>query len=167
MANHVRDGRLDLAVLSLPKPHGRGLETVRLASEPMMLACPPDHPLATKSRVHLATLAGATFVDFPPGWGTRMASDLVFAAAQVDREVAFELNDTAGVVEFARAGLGLALLPASLLADVPDLASVAVVPRPPVFDTHLAWSKGLPRTAAVEALRQRVIELAGGASKSR
>ncbi|HEX3360570.1 MAG TPA: LysR family transcriptional regulator [Solirubrobacterales bacterium] len=158
MARQVREGRLDLAVLALPEPQLRGLEIRRLAVEAMVLACPEDHPLATRRSVDLAALAEEPFVDFPAGWGTRVAVDLAFAAHGTERQVNLELNDTAGLIEFVRAGLALALLPPSILVGVDDVAQVPIAPDPPTFVTQLAWPAERPQKAAAKALRERLLE---------
>ena len=65
----VRDGRLDLAPLGLPGRELPGVTVTVLATEPMVLACPPHHRLANRQRVRIAELAGEAFVDFDPAWG--------------------------------------------------------------------------------------------------
>ena len=55
IAAHVRDGELDLGILSLPGELA-GLELTELGREPMMLACAPEHPLAQRDRVSLGEL---------------------------------------------------------------------------------------------------------------
>jgi DNA-binding transcriptional LysR family regulator len=42
----VADGQLDLAFTALPASYPPSLSVRRLAAEPMVLACAPDHPLA-------------------------------------------------------------------------------------------------------------------------
>ena len=81
MTTKVRDGELDLAFVALPDQRFPGVELVPLASEPIVLAVAADHPLAARSRVELAALGSETIIDFPDGWGIRMANDRAFAAA--------------------------------------------------------------------------------------
>ena len=80
IARHVRDGRLDLAFLASPDHELPGLTLAPLASEPMMLACASDHPLAALDRVDLKAVAPEPFVELPTGWGTRAAADRAFAS---------------------------------------------------------------------------------------
>lgn len=155
MAEQVRDGRLDLAFLSLPERSAPGLELTRLGSEPMLLACPPGHPLAGRASVALGALAEETWADLPAGWGTRMAADRAFAAAGVRRTIAFEVNDTATVVEFVRHGLAVALIPPSM-AMGGELAFVPIRRHAPVFETFVATAAERRTSAATSALLQRV-----------
>jgi DNA-binding transcriptional LysR family regulator len=158
MARDVRDGQLDLAVLALPASELGGLEVAGLAVEDVVLACAADHPLAAKKKVELAAIADETFVDFPPGWGTRVVADMAFAARGIGHEVKLELNDTAGVIEFVRAGLAVALVPPSMFAGVEGVALVPISPDPPAFATQLVWPGDRPQKAAARALRERLIE---------
>jgi DNA-binding transcriptional LysR family regulator len=158
MAEDVREGQLDLAVLALPASELGGLEVAALAVEDVVLACAADHPLARKRKVDLAAIADETFVDFPPGWGTRVVSDMAFAARGIGHEVKLELNDTAGVIEFVRAGLAVALVPPSMFTDVEGVALVPISPDPPAFATQLVWPADRPQKAAAGALRERLIE---------
>jgi DNA-binding transcriptional LysR family regulator len=160
MATEVREGRLDLAFVSLPRPGPPGVELTPLASEPMVFVCAAAHPLAGRGEVDLADLAAEPFVDLPRGWGTNMASSRAFAAAGVERDVAFEVNDTGSVVEYVRHGLAVALLPPSLVEGVAGIAVVPVAGHPASFDTFLATRPEEEQTAATRALVATVLRLA-------
>jgi DNA-binding transcriptional LysR family regulator len=152
MARQIAENRLDLGILSLVDQAPAGLELMRLASEPMFLACAPGHPLAASETVSLTSLADERFVDMPEGWGVRMATDRAFAAAGVARTVSFELNDSASVIEFVREGLGVALLPGPMAAIAPEVRQIPINDAAPSFDIYLAEPTGRRRTAAATAL---------------
>src|ERR1700754_4883372 len=63
MADQVRDGGLDFAFLALPRRRAGGLHLTPLGAEPMMLAVRDRHPLARRTDVELAELAGEAFAD--------------------------------------------------------------------------------------------------------
>lgn len=125
MIEQVRDGRLDLAFVSAQGPQ-RGLDVTVLSVQHAALLCQADHPLATRSSVRLDDLANEPFADLPRLWGTRTINDRAFAAAGLQRTIAYEINDTSTLVEFVRAGLAVALLPSSLVADHAGLATVPI-----------------------------------------
>lgn len=152
MATKVRDGELDLAFVALPDQNFPGLELVPLASEPIVLAVAADHPLAARNRVELAALASETIIDFPDGWGIRMANDRAFAAAGVTRHIAYEVNDTGSVIGFVRHGLAIGLLPASLFEDTDGIVFVPIRGRAPQFLTAIAIPSNRGPTAASRAL---------------
>jgi DNA-binding transcriptional LysR family regulator len=70
--------------------------------------------------VRLRDLAEASFIDFPSGWGVRTILDRAFAKLDVHRHVAIEVADVATLIQLVREGLGVALLPVSLLGTSTD-----------------------------------------------
>jgi DNA-binding transcriptional LysR family regulator len=107
----VRDRELDLAIVAWPGAPPRGVRLITLVREPMVLVCPPGHRLAGRASIDLADLAAEPLVDYPPGWGVRMAVDRAFAAAGVERRTGLEVGDTQTVVDLVAHGLGPAILP--------------------------------------------------------
>lgn len=126
LARQVIAGDLDLALLSLPGRAPAGLALHPVSDEPLLLACPPGHPLARQRRATVAQLAGEPFIDFTPGWGNRAAADRAFAAAGLSREVRFEVADFATAASLVRNGLGVALLPESFTTSLPGLPLISV-----------------------------------------
>ncbi|MDT4938450.1 MAG: hypothetical protein QOG80_2121 [Pseudonocardiales bacterium] len=156
LARDVVDGRLDLAFAALPAEYPAGLSVRRLASEEMMLACPPEHPFAKRRRIDLAELDGARFVDFPPGWGTRLSGDRLFRDAGLRRDVAVEVADVPTVSELVRAGFGFALLAPSTIPDVRRVVLRRVRPSPE-FTVSLVAPDERASSAATRALIDLVI----------
>src|SRR5437588_103510 len=156
MAAQVRDGRLDLAFVSLPAHELPGVELTPLAREPIVAVAPATHPLANRKTVALAALAGEPLVEFPEGWGNRTAIDRAFAAAGVTRTITYEVNDTASLIEFVRHGLALSMLPASLLDDREGLRLIPIRGRAPEFLTAVAAPSNRRLTAAARALLETI-----------
>ncbi len=126
-----------------------------------MLAVAADHPLAARTRVELSVLSAETIIDFPDGWGIRMANDRAFAAAGVTRRIAYEVNDTASVVDFIRHGLAVGLLPTSFFDDRSGVVFVPIRGRAPEFLTAIAIPANRPPTAATRALLQTLHQHVG------
>ena len=156
LARQVTDGRLDLAFAALPDGYPPGLTVHPLASEPMSLACPPDHPFASRRVVPLAELDGARFVDFPPGWGTRRSVDQIFLESGLQRDIAVEVADIPTVVDLVRAGFGFAFLSRSLIPDSRRIALCPVRPSP-VFAVSLITPDDRGPSAAARALIDLVL----------
>jgi DNA-binding transcriptional LysR family regulator len=147
----VLDGRLDLAFAALPADYPTAISVLRLAAEEMALACPPDHPLAKRKRIELAELEGERFIEFPPGWGTRLAVDRLFQEAGVRREIAVEVVDISNVLDLVRAGFGLAFLGPSTVPS-PRRAALRRVRPAPEFTVSLITSSERAPSAAGRAL---------------
>jgi DNA-binding transcriptional LysR family regulator len=152
MAADVREGRLDLAFVSLPNHEIPGVELTPLAREPIMVVAPATHPLAKRRTLALAAVAEEALVEFPEGWGIRMANDRAFAAEGLTRTIAYEVNDTASVIEFVRHGLALGMLPASLIDRSDELRLIPIRGRAPEFLTAIATPSNRRLTAAARAL---------------
>jgi DNA-binding transcriptional LysR family regulator len=151
LAREVASGGLDLALLSLPGEAPGRLAVRQLAHEPLWLICAAKHPLAGREAVPLAALAGETFVDFPVGWGTRAIVDRAFAAAGLERQVAFEVADYRTAAGLVGNGLGVAFVPASV---APGLDGVARVTVSPALDWRILVATSSTRrpSAAARAL---------------
>jgi DNA-binding transcriptional LysR family regulator len=117
LAREMLEGRLDLALVSLPGPPPAGLSLRPVTEEPLIAVGQPGHPLAA-SPATLAQVAGEPFIDFPLGWGNRAVVDQAFAAAGLGREVPFEAADFTAVINLVRGGLGVAFLPATVAAEL-------------------------------------------------
>ena len=162
MAAHVRDGRLDLAFVSLPSLESPGVKLTQLAREPIALLAPTAHPLTKHKAVKLAPLATEPAVDFPEGWGIRMANDRAFAAAGLTRAITYEVNDTASLIGLVRHGLAISLLPASLVDDTDGLALVPIRDHAPEFLTAIATPADRRLSAAAQALLTTIARHNGG-----
>lgn len=150
LARAVSEGRLDLAFASPPAGRPRDLDVRSIATEEMLLACPPEHPLARRRRIALSELAGERFVDYPPGWGTRRSVDRLFADAGIDRQIDVEVGDVPTVAELVRAGFGFAFISPSTLPQADDLILRHTRPHPE-FSVCLVTPSTRPISAAARA----------------
>lgn len=150
LADAVCDGRLDLAFAAMPAGYPAGVEVTPLVAEPLSLACPPGHRLASRRRIRLAELAGERFVDFPSGWGTRRSVDRLFADHDLDRDVGVEVADIVVATELVRAGFGLLFLSQSLLGTARQVRLIPVRPFPR-FVVSLIRPADRPLSAAARA----------------
>jgi DNA-binding transcriptional LysR family regulator len=158
----VADGSMDIALTaSTASPQAahpsRGIVLYPLASEALVFACRPDHPLSGQPGVSVADLADETILRFPPGWGIRETVDRVFGAAPGATEIA----DYALMARLILGGFGTTLIPASAIAAAPGLRAV------PVADSRLRWnlsaaiSASRRLTAASNALLRALTEASG------
>jgi DNA-binding transcriptional LysR family regulator len=143
-ADGLREGSLDLGVLR-PPTSGDGLTTRTIEIEPLVLAVPADHRLATEPVVAMADLRAEDFVLYADSHSAvneavlRSCRDAGFVPRQEHAA-----PGTAVLLALIAAGLGVALVPASVRAapltgvlfrDVVDAATVELA---------LAWRAGPP-----------------------
>jgi DNA-binding transcriptional LysR family regulator len=156
LARDVLEGRLDLAFAALPAGYPAGLTVLPLASEDLMLACPPDHPLADRRRIALRELDGERFVDFPAGWGTRISGDRLFHDVGLHREIVVEVADIPNAMELVRAGFGFAFVAPSTVHGAPQVAIRRVRPTGR-FSVSLIAANDRRPTAAARAFIEGVV----------
>jgi DNA-binding transcriptional LysR family regulator len=161
LADEVISGALDLALLSLPGNPPAGLELRFVSSEPLLVVCHPAHPLAARGSVTLAEIADDAFIDFTPGWGNRAVVDRAFATAGLDRQVPFEVADFASAAALVRHGLGIAFLPASVLAQTPGVRAIEVPGQPLNWRISVATPVHRRVSAAARAFLAELLRAAG------
>ena len=135
LVEQVRTGRLDLALVSRPARCPDGLVVESLGSEPLVLACAPEHPFAARAEVDPAELEAERFIDFQPDWGTRDLADQVLAAAGTVRRVALEVTDVHSLLDLVTFGLGVALVPQSFAAKTDRARFVPLAGTRPSWET--------------------------------
>ncbi|MBL7626935.1 LysR family transcriptional regulator [Frankia sp. CN6] len=113
------------------------LRAVGIATEPVCVALPADHPLAGRAGLRLADLDAARWLDAPdaaaPAADLRRATgaeDLIHCARYLG-------TDLAGLVALVAVGAGLTLLPAWAVADHPAVAAVPVTAPQIEYRTEL------------------------------
>jgi len=149
LVEEVRLARLDVAFVAEPAQPPDDVRFIRLTSEPMMLICLPQHPLADRDVIDWPTLADAVFVDFHPDWGSRRVTDRGFAAAGLARQVASEVNDVHTLLDLVGRGLGVAVVPGPLARKkAGKLATIPLPPDAPRWDVAIAVPAGTTTLAA-------------------
>ncbi|GAA1110482.1 LysR family transcriptional regulator [Kribbella jejuensis] len=154
LADDVRHGRLDVALLGLPKPELAGLEIRDIGAVPFVALVPATHRLAGRDGVRLEELTGERFVDMPPGFGNRKQVDRSFDAIGRPRRIQVEVPELTAIPDYVRAGLGVAVVPDVQLADDPDVTKLRIT------DTDLTWTLSVV-TAATRRPSRAVTALLG------
>ncbi len=151
LVEQVKQGVIEVAFLGLPTTaRPEGVCVRKLGTDRLVAVVSPDHHLATHDVVTLAQLATETFIDLPAHTAGRAQSDEAFAAAGLNREVAFEVTTVdLMMVRLVKQGLGIVLLPS---AYVPQLAGVVTIEidDAPMRTEYLIWA-GTWRTPAATA----------------
>ncbi len=166
-ANGLRDGRFDVAIVFEydfdELLDTSGIELRPLGDDEMLVALPPDHPLAGEEVVPMARLAGETWVSSSDATCNRLLTHGAGRAGFTPR-VAFASDDYGAVGRLVIAGVGVALVPALAAAAVGD----AVVLRrlEPAPTRSMSVAVAAVRSAAAEAMLD-LLTSASGRSTSR
>lgn len=111
----LAEGRLDVGLIH-PEFTPKDLESEIVFREPVVAALPDTHPLAGEARVEVADLAADPFILFPRRFGPAKYDRMIglCAAAGFAPNIVQEAESKQGMVGLVAAGIGVALLPASV-----------------------------------------------------
>lgn len=145
----LRGGRLDLAVIGAATAPEPDLRTDVLIDEPVVAAVAPGDPWAGRGAITLAKLCDRDLIGMPVGTGLRACLDLACAAADLRPRIAFEASDPGMLLRLAARRLGVAVVAASMVADLHSIKIVEPLLRARV---ELAWRADGPTSPAARAL---------------
>ena len=111
----IREDRLNIGFVILPLEED-DLAVEKVASEPLVVALPQSHRLASLKRIPLLALAGEPSILFPrplsPGYYDHLIG--ICRNAGFSLHVAHEMDSIYTALALVTAGLGLSLVPTSL-----------------------------------------------------
>ena len=157
------DRRLDLGVLR-PFDAPDGIQVRTLRSEPLVAALPVDHPAAVSKEVALAALASEPFVSYVrKGSATADAVTAACASAGFEPQIRMEVRETATLVSFVAAGIGVALVPAGVQSvRIPGVVYLPLQDTHPTIDLVVAWRTDGPEGAIAQTLARLQALVAAG-----
>ncbi len=146
-ARAVRQGTVDLGLLTEAGTRHEGLDGVVLRSEPVVAVVKPGHELAGCSRVTAQRLRGVPILAPESGPGYRRLLQRVLWNGRASAEL-LESGTVESAKRWVAGGLGIALLPAvAVRADIDAGALVLLDWRPPLeTHTQLVWRRRAPLT---------------------
>jgi DNA-binding transcriptional LysR family regulator len=137
----LADGETDAAIIGITGealPPQIGISVID--SEPLVVAVRPDHPLARRTSVTLPRLRDLPLVTLTPGSGLRAVLENASHDAGFTPRIVAETGELGSLVELAAEGLGVALLPRSVLTAGERRLAVLELTRPRLQRrTALAW----------------------------
>jgi DNA-binding transcriptional LysR family regulator len=161
LADRVRAGHLDAALIGAADDVLPGLESMTIVSEPLVAAVPTGHPLGAPPAPGKAPAATATLADvvahplvcMPRGTGVRATLDRACAVRGLLPNVTLEASAPSAVADLAARGLGVAVLAASMVAGHRSLAAVTIADVDDESMLVLVWRPDPP--AALRELLAR------------
>lgn len=106
----VLDGTIDIAVLSLPV-EGAGLLMKELFRDPLYVAVPEGHPLASEGKVRLRRLSEERLLTLKDGHCLRDETLSLCERVRARFEAHFEADQVLTIFELIRTGFGVSIIP--------------------------------------------------------
>ncbi len=149
----LQTGEADLALVVEPKIDRRGLQALPLQPEPVLAVAAPDHPAVGRA-AHWRDLAEIDVLLLEEGCAYSDAASALLAEIPKRQREPMRFGSIETVRQCAVAGLGVAVLPASILRE--EIARGTLVdlglPGLPPYVVHLVRSRSRSLTAAAEVV---------------
>jgi DNA-binding transcriptional LysR family regulator len=148
-------GRLDAAVVTAPRETPEGIELTALLDDPLVLAVPPEHPLAEQQSVPIAALRDQPWIAGSVEPNTSLLG--AWHDASWAPDIAFVARDWVAKLGLVAAGLGITVVPGIAVPALPPTISLVRIDDPSTVRTiAIAYRAGVPvhdsRPAFTEAL---------------
>jgi DNA-binding transcriptional LysR family regulator len=159
----VISGDLDLLIThrypGMPLPDPRGLHRQLLLHDPLRIVLPADHPKARSAQLAVADLTDQEWISGDVGEPNRVSLELAARAAGSRPHIAYETGDYQVTLALIEAGLGISLVPASVLghASRPGIAFRPVEGMPLAQAIYLVHRKRT--TALVTDIKTMITDL--------
>jgi DNA-binding transcriptional LysR family regulator len=157
----VLNAEVDLGVVSYPMA-SPDLNVIPLRTEPMVVVCPPGHPLAERKSVTAEHLHGMDFVAFDRDLIIRKEIDRHLRQRSLSIRVVMEFDNIETIKQAVQIGAGIAILPEPTVRDEVrngTLVSIRLVSpelRRPIGIIHRQRKVFTPTAAKFVELLQKV-----------
>ncbi|MDO5618673.1 LysR family transcriptional regulator [Kocuria sp.] len=150
--HRLEQGQLDLGFIGLPY-RSPELESLLITVEDNHLVAPHGHPLLNRDEIEVGDLQHEPIICPPRDRGSTMRATLVSTchAHGFTPEIAQEVLDPFMILSLVDAGLGVAIVPESMLHILPRRVSSRPMQNYPPLRSALAWN-GAHRTEALNAV---------------
>ena len=147
----LKAGELDLILIDdSPPTEDEDVEFLHLLDDPLHLALPDDHPLASRRRLRFQDLAAEPWIQGTAICACQRQLQNACANAGFEPRVAYESDDFQVVLGLVAAGVGVALIPGlGLVSERPGVAIRSIGTKPPVREIMAATLANDYRSPAV------------------
>ncbi|HPC01952.1 MAG TPA: LysR family transcriptional regulator [Syntrophales bacterium] len=143
----LRAGRIHVGFMRPPPGLDReGLEALAVFEEPLVAALPAAHPLSGRGPLDLALLAPEPFIMIPRHLGPGYFDYLISLCRQAgfSPRIALEASQFHTVIGMVAAGLGVAVVPASMRGSRFPGVTFRVIAGGAATILEMAWLRGNP-----------------------
>jgi DNA-binding transcriptional LysR family regulator len=143
----VRSGEIDLSFHAIiGRDQWPGIQLIPYVQDRLVVVCPGDHPLASRSSVTIETLSNQIFVDLTPDRALRRLVGRVFAQHHLKRTTAIEVSDIQPAMQFVANGLGVAIVPSAVAKSFKESGGGVVLRIGRRDDRLPAWRVAILRS---------------------
>jgi DNA-binding transcriptional LysR family regulator len=118
--------QIDLGIVAYPQKHPQ-IVVISIREDHLVLACPPEHPLANAKKVPISRLDGETMIGYERDMATRKATDHVLRSHHVSVRYAAEYDNIETIKRAVEIGQGVAVVPLPAIRHEVAQGSLKVV----------------------------------------
>ena len=149
----IEDGRVDCGFLCMPT--SASLDTILVKKDEYKVVLPAEHPLADKKVVSIKDLNGQPFMLLEHGKKTEISS--ILEENNVHPNIRFTTWEDFAIMAMVEKGLGIAILPGTILERIPYKIEIRSLKRPYYRSIGLAMKDRNRLTPAVRRFVECVI----------
>lgn len=154
--SQLKKGALDLAFcMHLDEE----LHRVTIMKQPLYLAVPIDHPLASRSFVTFDDFCREPMVMLDKPSSLRTQMDQLFTQRGATADVVFEVRECNAALQYVALGFGISVLPRVPAMDNGKVAILPIADGDQAFvrTVYLAWSKTRPLSPAAQRVKDHIV----------
>jgi len=102
--------QIDLGIVAYPQKHPQ-IVVIPIREDHLVLACPPDHPLANMKRIPVSRLDGETLIGYERDIATRKATDQMLRNHHVTVRYSGEYDNIETIKRAVEIGQGVGIVP--------------------------------------------------------
>ena len=154
--NKLKNGDLDLAFCA---HRDDWADSITIMKQPLYLAVPSDHALASKEFVSFMDFAREPMVMLDKPSSLRMLTDRIFSRHGIIPKVVFEVRECNAALQYVALKFGVAVLP-----EVPAMKTerIRAIPiddpsREFIRTVYLSWDRSRPLSRAAQDVRNLIV----------
>lgn len=162
LTEQLKQGKVDVIIIALPFDEP-GISTLAIYDEPFVVAVPKMHPWSKREFIPANELATESLLLLGPGhcFRDQVLQSCPDCQTSSNLQRGLQGSSLETIRHMVATGSGITVLPSSSNSDITqsNLLSMISFENPaPTRRVALAWRKSFTRTAAIEALRDEILQ---------
>ena len=154
--NKLKNGDLDLAFCA---HRDDWADSITIMKQPLYLAVPADHELASKEFVSFMDFAREPMVMLDKPSSLRMLTDRIFSRHGIIPNVVFEVRECNAALQYVALKFGVAVLPEVPAMKTERLRAIPIddPSREFIRTVYLSWDRARPLSRAAQDVRNLIV----------
>ena len=154
--NKLKNGDLDLAFCA---HRDDWADSITIMKQPLYLAVPADHELASKEYVSFMDFAREPMVMLDKPSSLRMLTDRIFSRHGIIPNVVFEVRECNAALQYVALKFGVAVLPEVPAMKTERLRAIPIddPSREFIRTVYLSWDRARPLSRAAQDVRNLIV----------